>query len=94
MAETALSVRLTPRARRDELVGWRADGVLLARVTAPPVDGKANRALCALIARQAGVAPSRVAVVRGESARDKLVRVEGLDGEALRAALRIDSGSG
>jgi len=87
MPEALLSVRLQPRARKDELAGWRADGVLLARVTAAPVDGKANRALCALIAACAGVAPSRVEVVRGQTGRDKLVRVEGIDGEGLRAAL-------
>lgn len=82
-----LSVRLQPRASRDELTGFR-EGVLIARVTAAPVDGKANAALCKLIARAAGVAPSRVSVVRGEAARSKVVRVEGLDEAALRAALR------
>ena len=63
------------------------DGVLQARVTAPPVDGKANRALRRLIAKRAGVAPSRVSVVRGEKSRDKLVRVEEIDAKALRASL-------
>jgi uncharacterized protein YggU (UPF0235/DUF167 family) len=58
------------------------------RVTAPPVDGKANDALCRFVARAAGVAPSRVSVVRGHASRDKVVRVEGVDdGAALRAAL-------
>ncbi len=52
------------------------DGVLQARVTAPPVDGKANKALRKLIAERLGVAPSRVSVVRGEKSREKLVRVE------------------
>jgi uncharacterized protein (TIGR00251 family) len=83
---TDLRVRLQPRARRDEVVGER-EGRILIRVTAPPVDGRANAALCALIAKAAGVAPSRVAVVRGQGARDKLVRVEGVDEAALRRAL-------
>jgi uncharacterized protein (TIGR00251 family) len=83
-----LRVRLQPRASRSEIVGAR-DGVLVVRVTAPPVDGKANAALCALLARVAGVAPSRVAVVRGQTARDKVVRVEGVDDVALRAALGL-----
>jgi uncharacterized protein len=64
--------------------------VLVARVTAPPVDGKANAALCKLIARAAGIAPSRVSIVRGASARQKLVRVEGLDEAALRRALGVE----
>ena len=54
------------------------DGVLQAKVTAPPVDGKANKALCKLIAKRVGVAPSRVGVVRGEKSREKVVRVSGI----------------
>lgn len=84
--EARIEVRLRPRGQGDELLGFR-DGVLQARVAAPPVDGRANKALCKLIAKAAGVAPSRVGVVRGEKARDKVVRVEGVDAEALRAAL-------
>lgn len=61
--------------------------MLQARVTAPPVDGKANRALCKLIAGRAGVAPSRVSIVRGEKSRDKLVLVEGVKEAVLLAAL-------
>jgi uncharacterized protein len=83
-----LTVRLQPRARRDEVVGERG-GAVVIRVTAPPVDGKANEALCRLIARAAGVPPSRVSVVRGHTARLKVVRVEGLDSEALRTALNL-----
>jgi uncharacterized protein (TIGR00251 family) len=81
-----LRVRLRPRGHADELIGIE-DGVLQARVSAPPVDGKANRALCELIAKRAGVAPSRVSVVRGQKSRDKLVRVEGVGVAALVAAL-------
>jgi uncharacterized protein YggU (UPF0235/DUF167 family) len=57
------------------------------RVTAPPVDGKANAALCAFVAQRAGVARSRVQIVRGMTSRDKIVRVEGVEMAALRAAL-------
>ena len=63
------------------------DGVLIARVSAPPVDGKANAALCRLVAKRVGLAPSRVTIVRGERSRDKVVRVDGLDAAALRAAV-------
>jgi uncharacterized protein (TIGR00251 family) len=86
VADAQIMVRVTTRARRDELAGMR-DGVLIARIAAPPVDGRANRALRRLIARRAGVAPSKVTIVRGEHARDKLVRVDGIDPPALRAAL-------
>lgn len=69
-------VRVTPRAGRNEIAGVR-DGVLLVRVTAPPEGGKANKAVCRLIARGLKVAPSRVAIVRGAGAREKVLRVEG-----------------
>jgi uncharacterized protein (TIGR00251 family) len=82
-----IPIRLQPRARRSEVVGERA-GAIVVRVTAPPVDGKANAALCALVADAAGVPPSRVQVVRGQTARDKLVRVDGAEEAAVRAALR------
>lgn len=82
-----IAVRVTPRASKDEIVGWRDDGVLLVRLTAPPVEGAANEALCRLIARAVRVAPSRVSVVRGERSRDKVVAVEGFDTTSLRAAL-------
>ena len=81
-----ISIRLQPRARRDEVVGERA-GAVVIRVTAPPVDGKANAALCAFVARAAGVPPSRVSVVRGQTSRDKIVRVEDVSESFLRAAL-------
>ena len=47
-------MRLQPRASRSEITGER-DGALVVRVTAPPVDGRANAALCALLAGTAGV---------------------------------------
>jgi uncharacterized protein YggU (UPF0235/DUF167 family) len=59
------------------------------RVTAPPVDGKANDALCRLIAKRAGVAPSRVRVTKGHTARDKVVEVVGVGSAQLRAALGL-----
>ncbi|HVY78115.1 MAG TPA: DUF167 domain-containing protein [Solirubrobacterales bacterium] len=87
MSESAqIPVRLRPRGRGDELMGMR-EGVLQARVSAPPVDGRANEALCRLIAKAAGVAPSRVSVVRGKKSRDKLVRVTGVSVATLEKAL-------
>ena len=79
-------VRVRAGSRKDELIGVR-DGVLFARVSAPPVDGRANRALCRLIARRVGVSLWRVTVVRGARGRDKLIRVDGVDQVALNDAL-------
>jgi uncharacterized protein (TIGR00251 family) len=79
-----LRVRLQPRARREEIVGPR-DGALVVRVTEPPVDGRANAALCRLIARALDVPPSSVTIRRGHSGRDKTVQVDGVE---TRIALR------
>jgi uncharacterized protein len=81
-----LALRVQPRSRRNEIAGERA-GALLVRVTAPPVDGKANEAVRRLVAKQLGVPVGRVAVIRGESSRDKLVEVDGIDDDELRRAL-------
>jgi uncharacterized protein len=86
VVEARIEVRLRPRGHADELLGL-VDGVLQAKVAAPPVDGRANKALCRLVAKRAGVAPSRVKVVRGEKSRDKVLLVEGIDEPALMGRL-------
>ncbi|HET9878397.1 MAG TPA: DUF167 domain-containing protein [Candidatus Limnocylindria bacterium] len=91
VAGAELAVRLQPRAGRDEVLGER-DGRVVIRVAAPPVDGRANAALCALIAERVGVPKGAVRVVRGEGSRDKVVRVEGVTVAALRAALGVADG--
>jgi hypothetical protein len=63
------------------------DGVLHVSVAAAPVEGKANAALCKLIAKRAGVARGQVSVIRGERSREKVVRVEGVTPHELRHAL-------
>jgi uncharacterized protein YggU (UPF0235/DUF167 family) len=84
--EALLTIRLTPRAARERLVAG-ADGAFAAHVTAPPVDGAANDALCRLVAKAAGVPPSRVSVARGARSRQKVVRIEGLDEVSARARI-------
>jgi uncharacterized protein len=81
-----IAVRLQPRARANEIVGER-EGVLVVRVTAPPIDGRANDALCRLIAKRARVGVRSVSVVRGAGAREKVVRVQGMTSDELRRAL-------
>jgi uncharacterized protein (TIGR00251 family) len=86
-----LRVRVTPRANRNEIAGER-DGVLLVRVTAPPEGGRANDAVCRVVARALRIAPTRVRLVRGASARQKVLRLEGLEQADLtpvRQAFRL-----
>lgn len=81
-----LRVRLTPRASREE-VTLKPDGTLVVRVSAPPVDGRANDALERAVASALRVAPSRVRLVRGARSRDKTVQIDGLDAVAVRERL-------
>lgn len=81
-----IAVRLIPRARVDAVAGER-NGVLLVRVTAPPVDGRANVALCRLIAKRAGIGVRGVSIIRGAASREKVLRVDGMNAEDLRRAL-------
>jgi uncharacterized protein (TIGR00251 family) len=79
-------VRVQPRARRNEVVGWRNE-MLWVRVTAPPADGLANRAVTDLLARALGLPASAVALVRGAASRDKLFRIERLSPSDVRVRL-------
>ena len=81
-----LHVRVQPRARRNEVLGWQGRA-LRVRVTAAPEAGDANRAVTALIARALGVPPSAVELVRGSASRDKLFHVRNLSLDALQARL-------
>jgi uncharacterized protein len=83
-----LAVRVQARGRRDEIAGERG-GRLLVCVTAPPLEGKANAAVCRLLAKRLGLAPGRVAVVRGASSRDKLIEIDGIQADELRRQLGI-----
>jgi uncharacterized protein (TIGR00251 family) len=81
-----LVVRLTPRASRDEIVGWQGDE-LRVRLRAPPVDGRANEALLRLLASRLDVSPSSIELVSGATARVKRLRVEGLTDAEVRRRL-------
>lgn len=85
-----IAVRVQPRAGRNEIAGER-DGTLIVRVTAPPVEGKANDAMRKLLAKRLGIAPGRITVVRGATGRDKLVEIDGMDSGAVRRALSISA---
>jgi uncharacterized protein (TIGR00251 family) len=86
-----LRVRVQPRAARTAIGDWRQDGTLTVRVTAPPVDGRANAAVGALLAAALDMPAAAVTVVHGERGRDKLVRVTGLTPAEIRR--RLEGGS-
>lgn len=87
-----LRVRVQPRASRNAILGPH-DGATRIALTAPPVEGAANAALLTYLAEMFGVSKRSVTLVRGQTARAKMVRVDGVDIEqaldVLQASLQI-----
>src|SRR5437016_14658284 len=81
-----LSVFCQPKAARSALIGMHG-GALKAKVRAPPVEGRANRALLDLLAGALGVPRGRLTLVSGEQSRNKRVRVDGVDAVGTLAAI-------
>jgi len=71
------AVKLVPRASRNEIVGVESDALKI-RLTAPPVEGKANEALVKFLAECLDVGRSQIEIVSGEKSRHKMVRVRGI----------------
>lgn len=87
MDSILISVKVQPNASRNEVTGFSGDQ-LTVRVTAPPVEGKANRALVELLSDVLGVSRGRIEVVRGHTSRKKVVAVSGLSRDELTERLR------
>ena len=85
---TRVAVRLSPRASRTEIAGFEGDE-LRVRVTAPPVDGRANEALTRLLAKRLGLARGDVRIVAGHGSRQKVVAIDGIAASEVRR--RLDS---
>lgn len=91
---TTLGVKVVPGSRREEIVGWLGER-LKVKVAAPPEDGRANEAVCRLIATTLGVGVRAVSVVSGHSRPEKTLRIEGVAAETLALRLGVaDAGGG
>jgi len=83
-----LAVRVTPRARKNEIVGAQGEA-LKVKLAAPPVEGAANAALCEFLADRLGVRKSAVTIIAGRTSRHKVARVEGVTTDEARARLGL-----
>ena len=83
----ALAIRVTPRASRNEIVEVLSDGTVRIRLTAPPVEGKANEALVEFLSKVLDIPPSRIEIVAGVTGRDKLVSILDMDAEEVHARI-------
>ena len=79
----ALALRVTPRASKNEIVEVLSDGTVKVHLTAPPVEGKANKALLDFLAEILDVPVSRMDIVAGTGGSDKLVSVTDMDASVL-----------
>jgi len=80
-----LSLKVVPGSSRDEIVGWLGDS-LKVKVKAPPEKGRANEAVVALLAERLGIDTSSITVASGHTSPAKVVAIDGMDDEAIRAA--------
>lgn len=85
-----IAVKVVPGARADALAGPLGERLKI-RVAAPPEDGKANKAVCRLLASALGVRPSDAEVVSGHARPEKMILVRGVSAADARAALLPDS---
>lgn len=86
-AGSTISVRLIPRAKRDEISEIRVDGTVKIRITAPPIEGKANRALIRFLAELLDIPEGKLEIIAGGGARNKLVLIKDLGTEEVNEKL-------
>jgi hypothetical protein len=86
--EVLLRVRVQPKASRNALV-VEGDGRIRVALTAPPIDGAANEALKAFLAKALSVPRRAVVLVQGEKSRDKTVSIQGVTAEHIRRTLGL-----
>jgi uncharacterized protein len=77
MEEITLKVYLQPRSSKNEMAGPFRDGVRI-RITAPPIEGKANEGLVRFLAKEYGIPPSHVQIIKGHHSREKIVKISGV----------------
>ncbi len=74
MKDTILKIYLQPKSSKNEIVGPYRDGIKI-KVTAPPVEGKANEALVRFLAGRLGVSASHIEILQGHRSREKKLRI-------------------
>ena len=70
-----LPVRVSPNARKTEVLGWE-ENTLKIKLAAPPVDGKANKALCEFMADWLDLPKRSISLLSGETSRIKRLKIE------------------
>lgn len=82
-----LAIKVIPNAPRTEIVGWLGDA-LKVKIHAPPVEGRANDALCEFLADHLDLPRRAITVLHGDTSRQKVLRIDGLSSADLLARLK------
>ena len=80
----AITVRVTPRMAKDQIYDILDDGTIKIRLTAPPVAGKANKALIRYLAETLEIPASWIEIIAGHNSHDKLISILNLDSEEVQ----------
>lgn len=88
-SDCLIRLKVVPGSSRDAISGALGDR-LKVKVAAAAESGKANKAVCELLARTLGVKPRDVEIVSGQTSPEKVVRIAGLSAEQAMAKLKID----
>jgi uncharacterized protein len=85
---TAISVKVIPRAKKNEVAGLMEDGTIRIRLTAPPVEGAANQALVEFLSQLMGIHRNQIEIVAGLSSERKLISLVGIAPQAVEDIVR------
>ena len=80
--EIIFTLRILPNSSKNEII--KADGAIKVKITAPPVDGKANKALLELLSKTFKIPKTSFSIVKGETSKDKTLSVKAADEEKLQ----------
>ena len=83
-----IAIKAIPNAPRSVVCGWLGDA-LKVKVHAPPVEGRANEVLCEFLADELDLPRRAVTVLRGDTSRQKVLRVDGLTLTEVKAKLGV-----
>ena len=86
-AAVTIPLKVIPNAPKDEVVGWRGSDLTI-KITAPPLEGRANDHLCRYLAEIFNVSPVAVTLLAGETSRKKRVQIAGISAAEAQALLK------
>jgi uncharacterized protein (TIGR00251 family) len=94
MKEILIKVYLQTRSSNNEILGPFRDGIKV-KITAPPIEGRANEALIRFLAKEFGISPSCIEIIRGRHSREKTLRILNPNSLTLkRKSISLKNGSG